>query len=336
MFDHPFWQYSGLVFWGIILIFILSRLILGKNWQFKLGSTLFLGPGLKTSLKKLVNEFRERKVKDDTLVDVAVYVFWRLTRAGLIGLIIAGLPVWLLMQQNKLIDKQNELFTHQNIRIDEQTELINQQTKLLKSQDEKFGKQNVLLEGQNSLFTEQNSLFTEQNRKVEAQAKLFQDQNQLVQSQNMLMDSQNERLKLQNNLIEADRRSSLVFLMSNILDKVDSEISIQKNDDPNDYGYFLSDPLMGRIIALSRAFKPYRILGEDTLSSELYSPERGQLFIALMECNLDTSIQQILVTKGDFSFAPVGKIEMDKANFSNANFQKSIFSGSKFFGADFV
>lgn len=50
----------------------------------------------------------------------------------------------------------------------------------------------------------------------------------LLSNQNQLLLNQNERIEIQNNLIEADRRSSLVFLMSNVLDRVDAEIALQR------------------------------------------------------------------------------------------------------------
>ena len=135
--------------------------------------------------------------------------------------------------------------------------------------------------------------------------------------QTILLDRQNDRLSIQNGLIEADRRSSLVFLMSNVMDKVDDEIRhqrpvsfSQRRDEKDSTKYFLSEPLIGRIVALSRAFKPYKVMQGDKLSEKLQSLERGQLFISLMKSNLDSISQNTIVDEGDFSYAIIGRINL--------------------------
>jgi len=151
------------------------------------------------------------------------------------------------------------------------------------------------------------------------------------------MSVQNDRLNLQNNLIEADRRSSLVFLMSNVLDKVDEEIREQKDSpefisEPEDVQFSLSEPLINRIVALSRAFRPYRMMEGDTLSEKLVSPERGQLFIALMENKLDSLTQNTIVERGDFSYAVIGEVDLRGAKLREANllsaYLRSAYLGS--------
>ncbi|MBK7873354.1 MAG: pentapeptide repeat-containing protein [Saprospiraceae bacterium] len=162
--------------------------------------------------------------------------------------------------------------------------------------------------------------------------------------QNMLLRDQNDRIKLQNNLLEADRRSSLVFLMSNILDKMDDEIKINlmrtKNainrgefspdSIPERLRYKLSDALIGRIIALSRAFQPYQMMQSDTLSGQLVSPERGQLFISLMQNKLDSATQNTIVAAGDFSYAIIGKISIENAVLDEINLAFSSLKGANF------
>ena len=334
-------HYTGIATWIIIALWLLVRLIFGKKWMLQVGSGLFLGPGLMQSAKKLKNEIKEQSITDDTLTEVAVKVFWRLTRLGLIGLIIAGIPVWLLLQQNHLIEAQNKLFQYQN-------EKVTQQTDLLKSQDEKLGLQNRLFESQNDLFTDQNS-------KIDLQSELFQDQNYLIglqkiqidsqisllKGQNSRIDTQNYRINIQNNLLEADRKSSLVFLMSNILDKVDDEIKEQQKQliaqnvpITDSTKYSLSKPLLKRIVALSRAFRPYKILENDTLSSKLVSPERGQLFIALMENDLDSLTQNTIVANGDFSNAIIGNIYLKGAHLSRASLSGADLSRAHLVEAD--
>ena len=61
------------------------------------------------------------------------------------------------------------------------------------------------------------------------QGYLFLRQNEMIESQNQKIEVQNDRINVQNNLMEAERRSNLMFLMSNILDKVDEEITLRKS-----------------------------------------------------------------------------------------------------------
>lgn len=322
MFEHSFWQYSGLFFWAIIFIYILIRIFFGKNWLHKIGLNVIAGAGLISSFKKLYSEY-PNKIKKETLAELSAHIIWRITRIGIIGLLIAAFPIWLLMQQNRLIGLQNDLFKHQNNRVDEQTGLLKQQTNLLESQDDKFEAQNKLI--------------TEQNQKIDLQTRLFSEQNHLFSKQNEKVDTQNYRLNLQNNLIEADRRSSLVFLMSNVLDRVDVEIASQRQareSTQDTTKYSLSKPLVSRIVALSRAFRPYRMLEGDTLSDVLVSPERGQFFIALMKINLDSITQNTIARDGDFSYAQVGRIDFSNAKLAGANLYKADFEGANFRGAN--
>ncbi len=248
--------YTGTLTWIIFIVYVILRIFFGKNWMFKTGANTFLGPGLMSASKKLVGEIRNKNLKDDTVAEVGVHIFWRLTRIGILAMIIAMIPFILLFQQNKLISKQNLKF-----------------------------------------------------------------------------DVQNERIDIQNNLIEAERRSSLVFLMSNILDKVGEEIANQELQHDS-IGYSLSQPLRGRIIALSRAFRHYRTLEGDTLSREFVSPERGQLFISLMESNLDSLTQNTIVSKGDFSNAIIGEINLSDAKLQVAKLQGADLQEAKLQGAD--
>lgn len=339
---NHFWQVSGIIFWCILGVSIILRLIYGKNWLLKIGANTFFGAGLITSIKTLIQESKQRDIKEDTVAKVGAHIIWRLTRVGIFALLFALIPFLLLFQQNQLIGKQNELITFQNKRIDKQTELDSLQTIKLQIQNDLFlnqnnlfadqnikvTKQTNLLEDQNRLFGNQNLLVRSQNTRVDSQLVLMRTQNDLFVGQNERIDTQNDRIRLQNNLIEADRRSSLVFLMSNILDKVDEEIKTQKkllnNKKFNAYDkiFKLSHPLVGRIVALSKTFKPYRILEGDKLSG-LVSPERGQLFISLMKSQLDSFTQNTIVADGDFSNAIIGRAHLSNLNLANASLSGS-------------
>ncbi|MCE7924166.1 MAG: hypothetical protein DYG98_14025 [Haliscomenobacteraceae bacterium CHB4] len=82
----------------------------------------------------------------------------------------------------------------------------------------------------------------------------------LLMNQNELLNNQNALIQRQMSLEEANRRSALIVLMSNIMDKVDREIEEQKRINPKDTVFSLSQSLIGQIAALSHSFKPYRYL----------------------------------------------------------------------------
>lgn len=177
-------------------------------------------------------------------------------------------------------------------------------------------------------------LLWQQNRKMDIQTGLMNVQNDKI-------EIQNKKINIQNSLIEADRRSSLVFLMSNVLDKVDDEIreqrkelagkSIEINDNTK---YSLSKPLRNRIIALSKTLKPYKLLDGDTLSPKKTSLERGQLFTALMDINLDSITQNSIVEKGDFSYADIGAIDLQGAKLRRANLSHVNLKGANLSNAN--
>jgi hypothetical protein len=167
------------------------------------------------------------------------------------------------------------------------------------------------------------------------QTSLLDKQNTKIDQQNILIETQNKYLVQQTYLQEANRRSSLVFLFSNVMDAIDRELKDeQKNPNRN-----LSSQLMGRIISLSRSLKPYRYLLNDTLTKPI-SPERSQLLINLINSNLGDSTYQRIFDNGDFSHLelrdlwvygiPFGRVDFSYSIFDNVNFDNCSFSQSKF------
>ena len=82
----------------------------------------------------------------------------------------------------------------------------------------------------------------------------------LLVNQNDLLENQNTLIQRQMSLEEASRRSALVMLMSNIMDKVDDEIKEQKSElrskgiskaVVDTMKFSLSQSLIGQIAALS-------------------------------------------------------------------------------------
>lgn len=342
---NQFLTISGIVLWIWVVLFIIYRLFFKWGWLPQWFLNFYVGKDLVESTKKVIEEAVERRLKRDSVSEFTGQLLKRLTRIGVLGIAAVVLPLSfviiqtvLLYQQNELLTGQNKLIDFQNTRIDRQTDLLDRQTALLDSQNEKLQTQNDLFLDQNhkvdiqtQLSLDQNDLFREQNRQIDTQIGLSSTQNELLIAQNTRIDTQNYRLNLQNNLLEADRRSSLVFLMSNVLDKVDEEIRKEKESGKTDsIGYRLSDPLIARIIGLSRAFQPYKMLEGDTLGRELVSPERGQLFIALMESHLDSFTQNTIVERGSFNFAVIGKINLSGVNFRKASLRGAIFHEANF------
>ena len=109
---NQFLFYSGIILWVLVLGFIIIRLIYGKQWQRKIVKVFILGPGLLNASKKLANEL-PNKVKKETLAEVGTYAFMRLTRLGIIGIMIAIIPIALLWIQNNKINDQNYLIESQ-------------------------------------------------------------------------------------------------------------------------------------------------------------------------------------------------------------------------------
>ena len=301
-------KYSGILLWIGLGLFILLRVIFGKNWFYKVGLLTFLGPGLRNSLRRLIGEF-PNEIKKETLADVGANVIWRLTRLGAFALLIAGLPIWLLVQQNQLIDDQNNLFELQNKKIDAQLDMF-------AYQNERIAEQTKMLETQTNLFSVQTDLLGDQNEKLDVQTGLFENQNSLVFAQNEQLKLQSEMLSTQNDLIESDRRSSLVILLSNIFNQIDTEISSQKKLEEN-LKYELSEQLIGRIAALSQGFIPYYYLNDNRqISYRPISFERGQLALTIIKSGLSDKTLSNIYKQTTFAHAD---LQLANLNGDNLN-----------------
>lgn len=154
-------------------------------------------------------------------------------------------------------------------------------------------------------------------------------QTYILNSQNQLLLYQNKRLDQQVNLEEGSRRSSLVFLMSNIMDKIGEELKASSNKDRT-----LSDELIGRIVSLSKAFRPYRYLENDELIAQPLSPERGQLLFSLTNSLLSKKSYDKLFERADFSYADLQNANFENAYLEGAKLEYSNFQGANFKDAD--
>lgn len=178
------------------------------------------------------------------------------------------------------------------------------------------------------------------------------NQNKLFKNQNQLLKTQNSKIEQQTQLAEASRRSSQMFIMGEVLSDVNKELreiqqhqnELQKQNQDITLKRVLSNTLVGRIISLSRAMKPYKYLQTDTTSNQnsfnltkLISPERGQLLITLVNSNIDSIFfnRKILGTKrADFSYAELYNANLVYANFRNINLKNADLSLSNLSNAN--
>jgi uncharacterized protein YjbI with pentapeptide repeats len=160
---------------------------------------------------------------------------------------------------------------------------------------------------------------------------LLYNQNKLLTQQNQLLVQQNVRLDQQTYLQEAERRSSLIFLMGNILDEVNDEL---KEDVGIKGVRDISPQLIGRIIALSNSLRPYRYLGSDSLVGRELSPERGYLLLAIVGSEIDKSSLRRIYKTADFSFADLKNTIMSGEYLAGVNLTGANLNGARLDDAD--
>jgi len=161
----------------------------------------------------------------------------------------------------------------------------------------------------------------------------------LLYNQNQLLENQNKKIDAQIQLEESSRRGNLIVMMSNIMDKVDEELSEGWNDkgykgrklniSDNKERRDLSPQLVGRIAALSQSFKPYRFLKDTVMIKKSYSPDRGQLLLALANSALDTITYEQIYEKATFEKSYLDGVHMKTVNLSRANLRGSSLNNSE-------
>jgi uncharacterized protein YjbI with pentapeptide repeats len=154
------------------------------------------------------------------------------------------------------------------------------------------------------------------------------------------LQNQNRKISELSVLIESGRKGSQVILMSNLLKNVEEELK-QNNT--------LSDAVIARIAALSFSFKPYKYLEGDSLSGKEYSPERGQLLMALLLMKIDTGsftkIKQRTTFAGadlrgadlknaDLSYSTLGSANFKETDLSDANLKNADLNDANLWGAN--
>jgi len=149
-----------------------------------------------------------------------------------------------------------------------------------------------------------------------------------LKKQNEKLDIQNKRIEQQTYLLEAERRSSLVFLFDNVLNKVDEELRM------NPGRRALSPQLVGRIVALTKALKPYRFLEGDTITAKMSSPERGQVLLSLLASKLSQKTYDQIFLLADFSYTTLQNVNLDGVYLRNINLSNALLESVSLTGAD--
>jgi Uncharacterized low-complexity proteins len=183
------------------------------------------------------------------------------------------------------------------------------------------------------------------------QNNLLSEQTKLITDQNALILNQNKKIDIQSYLLESQRRSGLIIELTSILE------SIPKESEPNtkliDERISLPQSLRGRIVALSRALRPYYYvnisnnekwtfgytslnlkdsLSAPTLTERPLSPERGQLLLALVNSNV--YMPEIIDMQPDFSSADLRGITINQLDLSNINLKYADFTGADLFNVN--
>lgn len=131
---------------------------------------------------------------------------------------------------------------------------------------------------------------------------------------------QNSLITTQNSLVEASRKSSYGFQLTNIFDAVDN----------NSY----DNGLKARIIGLSHSLKPYKQLKEDgeqgELSDNMYSPERSQLLLFLVNSNISRASLSEIFKSANFSYCDLKGMDFSGKYLANANLANSNLEGANF------
>jgi len=144
--------------------------------------------------------------------------------------------------------------------------------------------------------------------------------------QTKLLMNQNKFIENQNSLVEADRRSSLVFVMDNVLGDLNEELKYKSVNSKNN----ISNTLQARIVSLSRAMKPYQYIEDGKLTNEKTSSERGQLLYSLIKSDLGEQSLSDIFYAGDFEYSDLKGVsfgrgvylkygKLNYSNLTNAN-----------------
>ena len=156
-------------------------------------------------------------------------------------------------------------------------------------------------------------------------------QNRLIKEQKRF---QARREAMQTEMLSAIRNSSLIPLMSSLLETSMQEIALHPNRS-------LSKGTIARIAALNDQFAPfdYPYLAGDSVSQRSLSVERGQLLLALVNLGMDSSSLDHIKSQTSFAGADLKGADLRGMNLKGidlrgANLEEAKLEKANMYGAD--
>lgn len=135
---------------------------------------------------------------------------------------------------------------------------------------------------------------------------------------------QNQLIETQNALVEGSRKSSYSFQLASIYDAIDENSNTVNRN------------IKSRIIALSHSLTPYHILEENgKLSKALYSPERTQLLLFLVNAGIPSKTLDGIYASADFSHCYFKNTNLSGNYLSGINLSNSTFEKAELHRANF-
>lgn len=157
-----------------------------------------------------------------------------------------------------------------------------------------------------------------------ASAWMIYQQNELLHQQTL---TQNKKIQEQSQLIDAVRKSNVVFLTSSITENIEDEI----REDGE-----VSEGTIRRIAALSNSFKPYQYYEGDSISEKKLSLERGQLLLDLSLMDIDSGSFARIKQRTTFSGADLRGVDLSGIDLSGIDLTKAHLGDAKLNGTNFA
>lgn len=159
---------------------------------------------------------------------------------------------------------------------------------------------------------------------------LIQRQSRFIKSQ---LQKQNSKIQQQSELMSSLRKSNMVVLLNDILDKVDDELKNHPD------GKLSDKTILSIVAAFNYSFTPYRYWEGDSLSEKKLSPEKGQLLLALCTKNIDSTSFDKIKLSAHFSGADLRKgdlrgVDLNDADLEDADLSDADLSGASLRGTD--
>lgn len=130
-------------------------------------------------------------------------------------------------------------------------------------------------------------------------------------------------IREQSALIEAIKKDKQKPFLVHVLERVRAELGDAEQDT-------LSNDLINNISALSTTLKPYPSLEGDSLSREIYSPERGQLLLSLSSLPIDSLSFHRIKLRTSFAYSNLKKVSLRTLDLQDVDLQNSELSHTNF------